>query len=131
MKRSVAVNVGLAPAQWGGQAEGLDPVRVALEFLERGEVQVRLRARPAHDMARAARRRDDLLVEGALPRGLPRKRDELIRERLARQPVAAVARPLVEGLRNPTVAHDERIRTLLPRDLTPFDDAAREALADS
>lgn len=25
MKRSVAVNVGLAPAQWVGQAEGLDP----------------------------------------------------------------------------------------------------------
>ena len=42
---------------------------------------------------------------------------------------AGVARPLVEGLRNPTVAHDERIRTLLPRELTPFDDAAREALA--
>jgi uncharacterized protein YbjT (DUF2867 family) len=44
---------------------------------------------------------------------------------------AGVARPLVEGLRNPTVAHDERIRTLLPRDLIPFDDAAREALAES
>ncbi len=44
---------------------------------------------------------------------------------------AGVARPLVEGLRNPTVAHDERIRTLLPRDLIPFDDAARDALAES
>jgi hypothetical protein len=44
---------------------------------------------------------------------------------------AGVARPLVEGLRNPTVAHDERIRTLLPRDLIRFDDAAREALAES
>jgi uncharacterized protein YbjT (DUF2867 family) len=42
---------------------------------------------------------------------------------------ASVARPLVEGLRNPTVMRDERIRTLLPRKLTPFDDAAREALA--
>ena len=41
---------------------------------------------------------------------------------------AAVARPLVEGLRNPTVARDERIRALLPRDLTPFDVAARDAL---
>ena len=42
---------------------------------------------------------------------------------------AGVARPLVEGLRNPTVARDVRIRALLPRDLTPFDVAAREALA--
>jgi uncharacterized protein YbjT (DUF2867 family) len=41
---------------------------------------------------------------------------------------ASVSRPLVEGLRNPTVARDERIRALLPRDLTPFDVAAREAL---
>jgi uncharacterized protein YbjT (DUF2867 family) len=41
---------------------------------------------------------------------------------------AGVARPLVEGLRNPTVARDERIRVLLPRRLTPFDVAAREAL---
>jgi hypothetical protein len=42
-----------------------------------------------------------------------------------------VARPLVEGLRNPTVANDERIRSLLPFDLTPFDKAARAALAKS
>ena len=41
---------------------------------------------------------------------------------------ASVARPLVEGLRNPTVARDDRIRRLLPRRLTPFDHAAREAL---
>jgi uncharacterized protein YbjT (DUF2867 family) len=41
---------------------------------------------------------------------------------------ASVSRPLVEGLRNPTVARDERIRGLLPRDLTTFDVAAREAL---
>ena len=41
---------------------------------------------------------------------------------------AGVARPLVEGLRNPTVARDERIRVLLPRRLTPFDVAASEAL---
>ena len=31
---------------------------------------------------------------------------------------AAVARPLIEGLRNPTVAHDDRIRRLLPFPLT-------------
>jgi uncharacterized protein YbjT (DUF2867 family) len=42
---------------------------------------------------------------------------------------ASVARPLVEGLRNPTVARDERIRELVPFSLTPFDDAARVALA--
>lgn len=42
---------------------------------------------------------------------------------------ANVARALVEGLRNPTVARDQRIRTILPRDLTPFDIAARDALA--
>lgn len=42
---------------------------------------------------------------------------------------AAVARPLIEGLRNPTVARDERLRQLVPFDLTPFDEAARAALA--
>jgi uncharacterized protein YbjT (DUF2867 family) len=42
---------------------------------------------------------------------------------------ASVARPLVEGLRNPTVAREERIRRLLPLQLTPFDDAAQQALA--
>jgi uncharacterized protein YbjT (DUF2867 family) len=41
---------------------------------------------------------------------------------------AAVARPLIEGLRNPTVAHDDRIRRLLPFPLTGFCDAARRAL---
>jgi uncharacterized protein YbjT (DUF2867 family) len=44
---------------------------------------------------------------------------------------AEVARPLVEGLRNPTVAKDERIRALVSFDLTPFDEAARAALAES
>jgi uncharacterized protein YbjT (DUF2867 family) len=44
---------------------------------------------------------------------------------------ADVARPLVEGLRNPTVANDERIRALVPFELTPFDRAAREALSKS
>jgi uncharacterized protein YbjT (DUF2867 family) len=42
---------------------------------------------------------------------------------------ASVARPLVEGLRNPTIAREERIRRLLPLELTPFDEAARKALA--
>jgi uncharacterized protein YbjT (DUF2867 family) len=41
---------------------------------------------------------------------------------------ASVARPLVEGLRNPTVAREERIRKLLRVELTPFDEAARQAL---
>jgi len=41
---------------------------------------------------------------------------------------ADVARPLVEGLRNPTVANEERIRELVPFELTRFDDAARAAL---
>jgi uncharacterized protein YbjT (DUF2867 family) len=41
---------------------------------------------------------------------------------------ASVARPLVEGLRNPTVAREERLRTLLPFELMPFDEAARRAL---
>jgi uncharacterized protein YbjT (DUF2867 family) len=44
---------------------------------------------------------------------------------------ADVARPLVEGLRNPTIATDERIRSLIPFDLIPFDEAARAALAGS
>jgi len=42
---------------------------------------------------------------------------------------ASVARPLVEGLRNPTIAREERIRQLLPLELTPFDEAAQSALA--
>ncbi len=42
---------------------------------------------------------------------------------------ADIARPLVEGLRNPTVATEERIRKLVPFELTRFDDAARAALA--
>jgi uncharacterized protein YbjT (DUF2867 family) len=42
---------------------------------------------------------------------------------------AAVARPLIEGLRNPTVAHDDRIRQLVPFALTSFSESARRALA--
>ena len=41
---------------------------------------------------------------------------------------AAVARPLIDGLRTPTVVRDERIRALMPFELTPFDDAVRDAL---
>ena len=41
---------------------------------------------------------------------------------------ASVARPLVEGLRNPTVAKDDRLASLLSFELTPFDEAARNAL---
>jgi uncharacterized protein YbjT (DUF2867 family) len=41
---------------------------------------------------------------------------------------ASVARPLVEGLRNPTIAREERLQQLLPFELTPFDVAARQAL---
>ncbi len=42
---------------------------------------------------------------------------------------AAVARPLIDGLRTPTVAGDDRIRELVPIELTSFDDAVRDALA--
>ncbi len=42
---------------------------------------------------------------------------------------ASVARPLIEGLRNPTVAREERLRTLMPFELTSFDDAAKSAFA--
>jgi uncharacterized protein YbjT (DUF2867 family) len=41
---------------------------------------------------------------------------------------AAVARPLIEGLRTETIARDDRIRQLVPIDLTPFDAAAAIAL---
>jgi uncharacterized protein YbjT (DUF2867 family) len=41
---------------------------------------------------------------------------------------AAVARPLVEGLRFPTVVRDHRIQKLVPIELMSFDDAVRAAL---
>ena len=41
---------------------------------------------------------------------------------------ASVARPLIDGLRNPTVARDDRIHELVDTPATPFDDAVREAL---
>ena len=42
---------------------------------------------------------------------------------------AAVARPLIEGLRTETVARDDALRELVPFERTGFDDAARAALA--
>jgi uncharacterized protein YbjT (DUF2867 family) len=42
---------------------------------------------------------------------------------------AAVARPLIDGLRSPTVVRDDAIRELIPIELTHFDDAVRAALA--
>ena len=41
---------------------------------------------------------------------------------------ATVARPLIEGLRTETVARDRRLRELVRFRLTPFEEAAREAL---
>jgi len=41
---------------------------------------------------------------------------------------AAVARPLIEGLRSETVARETSIAELVPLELTPFGEAAREAL---
>jgi hypothetical protein len=38
--------------------------------------------------------------------------------------------PLVEGLRNPTVARDDDIQRVAPIRLTSFEDAARSALRD-
>ncbi len=43
---------------------------------------------------------------------------------------ASVARPLVEGLSVETVAKNDRIRRIVPFEPTPFDEAARRALAD-
>lgn len=42
---------------------------------------------------------------------------------------ASVARPLIDGLRNPTVVRDDRIRSLVPIPLASFDDAVRKALS--
>jgi uncharacterized protein YbjT (DUF2867 family) len=41
---------------------------------------------------------------------------------------AGVARPLIDGLRNPTIAHDTRLQTLVPIELTSFDTAAEAAI---
>jgi uncharacterized protein YbjT (DUF2867 family) len=44
---------------------------------------------------------------------------------------ASVARPLIDGLRTPTIAREDGIRDLVPLELTPFDDAVRLALQGS
>ena len=41
---------------------------------------------------------------------------------------ASVARPLIDGLRNPTIAHDNRLHSLVPFELTSFDTAAQAAI---
>ena len=43
----------------------------------------------------------------------------------------SIARPLIEGLRNETVVHDDRITSFVEVEPTPFDEAAREALASA
>jgi uncharacterized protein YbjT (DUF2867 family) len=42
----------------------------------------------------------------------------------------SVAHPLIHGLKNPVVVTDDSIRDLVDVDLTPFDDAAAQALRD-
>jgi uncharacterized protein YbjT (DUF2867 family) len=44
---------------------------------------------------------------------------------------SSVAHPLVYGLTEPVVVTDDRIRDLVPVDLTPFDDAVASALEGS
>ncbi len=41
---------------------------------------------------------------------------------------ARVARPLIDGLRNPTIAHDNRLASLVPFEPTSFDTAAQAAI---
>lgn len=41
---------------------------------------------------------------------------------------AGVARPLIDGLKSPTLAEDAQLQQLVPFELTPFDAAARAAL---
>jgi uncharacterized protein YbjT (DUF2867 family) len=43
---------------------------------------------------------------------------------------ASIARPLIDGLRNPTVARENRIRELVDVPAISFDDAVRQALSD-
>jgi uncharacterized protein YbjT (DUF2867 family) len=42
----------------------------------------------------------------------------------------SVARPLIEGLKNPVVVHDDRLARLVDVDPTPFDEAIRRALTE-
>ena len=39
-----------------------------------------------------------------------------------------VARPLIDGLRNPVVVTDDAIRDVLPIELTPYDEAVARAV---
>ncbi|MFP4529769.1 MAG: NAD(P)H-binding protein [Halodesulfurarchaeum sp.] len=39
-----------------------------------------------------------------------------------------ISHPLIEGLRNPVVVHDDRAQELLPIERTPFDEAVRRAI---
>lgn len=41
---------------------------------------------------------------------------------------AATARPLIDGLKNPTIVTDDRLQRLIPLELTPFEKSARAAL---
>jgi uncharacterized protein YbjT (DUF2867 family) len=43
----------------------------------------------------------------------------------------SVARPLIDGLKNPVVVTDHRIEELLPFERTPFDTAVARALGDA
>ncbi|AXG08748.1 NAD(P)H-binding protein [Haloplanus rubicundus] len=42
----------------------------------------------------------------------------------------SVARPLIEGLKNPVVVNDDRLSRLVPVDPTPFDEAVRRAITE-
>jgi uncharacterized protein YbjT (DUF2867 family) len=42
-----------------------------------------------------------------------------------------VARSLIDGLRNPVVVRDDAVREVLPRELTPFDEAVERALDET
>jgi uncharacterized protein YbjT (DUF2867 family) len=42
---------------------------------------------------------------------------------------ASVARPLIEGRKNPTIAREEQLQTLVPFELTQFDDAVEAVSA--
>jgi hypothetical protein len=48
-----------------------------------------------------------------------------IGDRLLEREIVSVARPLIDGLRNSTIAHDTRPQTLVPFELTSFDTAAQ------
>ncbi len=43
---------------------------------------------------------------------------------------ASVAIPLIRGLKNPVICHDHRLQELIPFELTPYDEAVREALTE-